>query len=226
MSSSDCEGFYWCWPNWDKIRKVTKATPKKADDGRKKEISDACRKNPQSYTCLYGRKEETYKTVQDPFDARMQPKSDQCDPPPLDIKGAPLKGRVVDWGNWNKFWDEAHDRIWNKYKSGLAVRARQRGQRFKWKFDVKVTEKGKVTATLRMPTGSRNEDTSDWYPKDDRITKSEFDFLAASLKKDYESIQPPPFPTGSRHKYVERDPEINSFEKVNKSSEPVEELCP
>jgi hypothetical protein len=101
-SSSDCEGLYWCWPNWEKIRKVTKPTPKKADDP-KKEVSDACRKNPDSYTCLYGHEEI------------MVPKTDPREPFELVIdESVEVQCFEEEWKKWRDDWDQKVLKVLNQ----------------------------------------------------------------------------------------------------------------
>ena len=94
VRASGCENLYWCWPDKSSLpRPVIPPEPVKPTP--KQDVSDACRKNPQSYTCLYGHKDVIAKNPQER--------------PPLE--GGTEQNVRFTWKDWCEDWQKKFDLV-------------------------------------------------------------------------------------------------------------------
>jgi hypothetical protein len=183
-----------------KIRKVTKPTPKKTDDRRKKEISDACRKNPDSYTCLYGHEEI------------MVPKTDPREPFELVIdESVKVQCFEEEWTKWRDDWDQKALKVLNEakrrfttldpnyYQSNFQVRVGPDGRVVKWESLGGLF--GTPDPYDRTPPYTRAE-MAEHYARAKRTSYEMTNWILDELKK----IKAMPFPEGSAMPFVDRTP--------------------
>ena len=187
-AASVCADLYWCWPNKQKLSQLPvppppiKPTPGKDNDLEKK-ISDACRKNPQSYTCLFGHKARIAKKSypMEPIQSRIEKADDLCLEEP--------------WTTWRDDWDQ---KVWKITAQALSKFAFGDPNSYQIQFRLRLDASGKVVAWAS--NGS-------WHGKNPAGEKTLTDMRNWALE-ELKKIQALPFPEGTARESVERTPAI------------------